>query len=600
MNIINFFKGQTNSSTSNGIGSGNGGLSRTGDGQSFVPSPILYMTPMAPIDYGIPDDMLIMEEGKGDMGKEGTLGSPMYIPSSNTGIASGVSDTMSSSSSSSTLVDSNLHNSGNGWLQALENLNFEMKFGCHEFQGGRKYMEDRYRIKTDFGEDDAISVFGVFDGHGGDKASSFVQKKLVTVLNKNLKENNNKTGYLGINSGSASSSPKVHFDSPNFMKYNHHLYNQSNFQQEIQNRSDKIQKALFDTYHQLDSRYCKKFRNKKTGGTTCLVAVLSNPPGMQPILVVANAGDSRGVLCRSGKAIPLSYDHKPCNTKEKQRIVSSGGKIEWDYDELLWRVGGVLSVSRGIGDIALKKWVICDPEFIVLTLKGPAPNKRKNHSSSLNSSPINGSPTSVLSTPSPFSSSKTSSSNLYKLSPSKSSSYIKAASKSNFVTTSPQIQAREQPRRHNSSPRFNIEPSHHQSPSSSIDTPPFSKEPLSEKLQTPISSSPSLSSGNTKTFNMINSSQSNLNCQHSKMYYCSQHQNNYGEVDQYFVLATDGIWDVFNNQELIDFINKTIEDQYHSKKLDWEPNEVAKKVVEEAFNRGSGDNSTVLIIKLYW
>lgn len=28
-------------------------------------------------------------------------------------------------------------------------------------------------------------------------------------------------------------------------------------------------------------------------------------------IIVANAGDSRSVLCRGGKAIQLSYDHKP-------------------------------------------------------------------------------------------------------------------------------------------------------------------------------------------------------------------------------------------------------------------------------------------------
>ena len=42
-------------------------------------------------------------------------------------------------------------------------------------------------------------------------------------------------------------------------------------------------------------------------GTTALVALLKNNQ-----LTVANVGDSRGVMCDSdGKAIPLSFDHKP-------------------------------------------------------------------------------------------------------------------------------------------------------------------------------------------------------------------------------------------------------------------------------------------------
>lgn len=28
-------------------------------------------------------------------------------------------------------------------------------------------------------------------------------------------------------------------------------------------------------------------------------------------IIVANAGDSRSVLCKSGRSIPLSFDHKP-------------------------------------------------------------------------------------------------------------------------------------------------------------------------------------------------------------------------------------------------------------------------------------------------
>ena len=41
------------------------------------------------------------------------------------------------------------------------------------------------------------------------------------------------------------------------------------------------------------------------GGSTAVVALLTPEH-----IVVANCGDSRAVLCRGGKAFPLSFDHK--------------------------------------------------------------------------------------------------------------------------------------------------------------------------------------------------------------------------------------------------------------------------------------------------
>ncbi|TXG62102.1 hypothetical protein EZV62_013465 [Acer yangbiense] len=43
------------------------------------------------------------------------------------------------------------------------------------------------------------------------------------------------------------------------------------------------------------------------------------------MLVVANAGDCRAVLCGRGKAIEMSRDHKPLCIREKLRIEASGG-----------------------------------------------------------------------------------------------------------------------------------------------------------------------------------------------------------------------------------------------------------------------------------
>jgi protein phosphatase 1G len=41
-------------------------------------------------------------------------------------------------------------------------------------------------------------------------------------------------------------------------------------------------------------------------------------------LFVANAGDSRGVLCRGGEAVALSEDHKPAHETERNRILNAG------------------------------------------------------------------------------------------------------------------------------------------------------------------------------------------------------------------------------------------------------------------------------------
>jgi serine/threonine protein phosphatase PrpC len=43
----------------------------------------------------------------------------------------------------------------------------------------------------------------------------------------------------------------------------------------------------------------------------------------------ANAGDSRAIISTAGKSKALSYDHKPVDPKENQRIVNAGGFVEF-------------------------------------------------------------------------------------------------------------------------------------------------------------------------------------------------------------------------------------------------------------------------------
>eukprot|EP01018_Ginkgo_biloba_P019533 Gb_23929 [translate_table: standard] len=59
-------------------------------------------------------------------------------------------------------------------------------------------------------------------------------------------------------------------------------------------------------------------------------------------------------------AIPLSEDHKPNRSDERQRIEQAGGNVMWAGT---WRVGGVLAVSRAFGNRLLKRFVVAEPEI---------------------------------------------------------------------------------------------------------------------------------------------------------------------------------------------------------------------------------------------
>jgi protein phosphatase 1G len=62
------------------------------------------------------------------------------------------------------------------------------------------------------------------------------------------------------------------------------------------------------------------------------------------------AGDSRAVLCRGGKAVDLSDDHKPEDKIELARIHAAGSIVNEDG-----RVDGNLNLSRALGDFMHKQ-----------------------------------------------------------------------------------------------------------------------------------------------------------------------------------------------------------------------------------------------------
>lgn len=96
----------------------------------------------------------------------------------------------------------------------------------------------------------------------------------------------------------------------------------------------------------------------------------------QRVLYTANVGDARIVLCRNGKALRLSYDHKGSDDNEGKRIANAGGLV------LNNRVNGVLAVTRALGDAYMKDLVTGHPyttetviqpdidEFLILACDG--------------------------------------------------------------------------------------------------------------------------------------------------------------------------------------------------------------------------------------
>jgi protein phosphatase PTC1 len=105
------------------------------------------------------------------------------------------------------------------------------------------------------------------------------------------------------------------------------------------------------------------------------VTIAVPPVNARRVLYTANAGDARGVLCRAGKAVRLTYDHKGSDKQEAKRITDAGGFV------MSGRVNGVLAVTRSLGDSAMKEFVVgapyttetelCDEdEFLVLACDG--------------------------------------------------------------------------------------------------------------------------------------------------------------------------------------------------------------------------------------
>jgi len=188
------------------------------------------------------------------------------------------------------------------------------------------------------------AIFGVFDGHGGQFTSNYASKNFLRILSNN--ESLRKYSKLKMTE---------QYDVPGVTVLKTAL-TETFCELDRDIRKRQIQLNRSDNFSRRD------YHQERSGSTIVIVMITPSH------IICANAGDSRAVLRRNGKAMPLSFDHKPSNLPELERINTAGGFVKHK------RVDGDLAVSRGLGDFSYKsidglpvkdQKVIPHPEFVI-------------------------------------------------------------------------------------------------------------------------------------------------------------------------------------------------------------------------------------------
>ncbi|KAI7736321.1 hypothetical protein M8C21_002376 [Ambrosia artemisiifolia] len=216
-------------------------------------------------------------------------------------------------------------------------------YGSMSVVGRAREMEDEISVKIDLCRPEIngfrpVHFFGVFDGHGGHHVSTLCKENMHVIMEEELMRMKLTTerltdGELEVAWRTAINRTFERMD----------------------------EKAL--TLCQCDGlenfKVCRYHPQLSLVGSTAVVVLLT-----QEFIIVGNCGDSRAVLCRNGKAVPLSFDHKPDREDERKRIKALGGQILFSGSGA--RVGGVLAMTRAIGDRFLKQVVTSEPEYMFM------------------------------------------------------------------------------------------------------------------------------------------------------------------------------------------------------------------------------------------
>ena len=170
----------------------------------------------------------------------------------------------------------------------------------------KQEMEDKGKTVLNFKENPKNILITLFDGHGGDFVSKYLQQNFDKYFKKNLKNL----------------------------------------------KEEEINKSYNKTFSEIDNDIKEKSMYIGSTGTILLITEEEN----QKVIYGANIGDTRCTLFNEKNYERLSFDHRADDKKEISRIINSGGYLKEG------RVNGTLMLSRVFGDFEFKKLgVKCEP-----------------------------------------------------------------------------------------------------------------------------------------------------------------------------------------------------------------------------------------------
>ncbi|CAI5711707.1 unnamed protein product [Hyaloperonospora brassicae] len=312
-----------------------------------------------------------------------------------------------------------------------------LRFGTESWAGMKTSNEDRYVSSVDVF---LGPVFGIFDGHGGTFTAEFLSRQLVKTAASVMKQVIGEKALASLHCSrdqsvqeearkdalerqatilrqqfaevetmrSDTSVPDAESSADGLRVLADQL-SQAIAQMESETKQIDVEeadrrrsrwqwcsrqhscllKSFKDSFRRVDAQILQK-NPSRDGSTALLVWFLADSANFNADETAAtseannelsfyavNVGDCRAVMCRGGRGVPLTSDHKPDRPDEKQRIEKAGGfvgkiaGISRVYSaagaglSMHREVSTHLAVSRAFGDQSLKHptpLVSCEPE----------------------------------------------------------------------------------------------------------------------------------------------------------------------------------------------------------------------------------------------